>query len=60
MKTQSEAFAVKFALLVGGLLFLGGCDPTIQTTVENGIINAANATLTSFFQALIQVAATSA
>lgn len=38
----------------GGLWLLGSCDPTIQTTVENGLINASTALLTSTIRGLIQ------
>lgn len=43
------------AVASGTTLILGGCDPTIQTTVENGIINASTSFLTAFLQAVTQV-----
>ncbi len=45
------------AMLSGGLFILGGCDPTLQATVENGIITTSNSLLASLFQAVLQVAA---
>ncbi|MBI5864705.1 MAG: hypothetical protein HZB38_09390 [Planctomycetes bacterium] len=39
----------------GSLLLLDGCDPTIQSTVENGIINVSTALLASLAQAITQV-----
>lgn len=39
----------------GTTLILGGCDPTIQATVEDGIIASATSFTTSFMAALIQV-----
>lgn len=43
-------------MLLGTSLFLGGCDPTLQNTVENGIINASTSLLGAFLQALTRVA----
>lgn len=49
---------IRFAMaLSGGLFFLSGCDPTIRSTVENGIITVSNSFITSLFQAGLQVAA---
>ncbi len=39
---------------LGGLFLLGGCDPTIQQTVENGIISLSTGLLGSVFTALLQ------
>ncbi|MCH7870945.1 MAG: hypothetical protein IID33_04525 [Planctomycetes bacterium] len=44
------------AMLSGGLFFLSGCDPTISSTIENGIITLSNSFLASLFQAGLQVA----
>jgi len=44
------------AMLLGTSLFLNSCDPTLQNTVENGIINASTSLLGAFLQALTQVA----
>lgn len=44
--------------VLSGSFILGGCDPTIQSTVEDGIISVSTALLGSFFQALLQVALT--
>lgn len=43
------------ALPAGGLFLLGGCDPTLQQTVENGIITVSNSLLASLLQAVLQV-----
>jgi hypothetical protein len=43
-------------VLGGGAFILGGCDPTIQATVENGIITTTNSLLASLLQAALQVA----
>ncbi len=43
------------AASLGTTLLLGDCDPTIQGTVEDGIINVSTTLLTSTFQALIQI-----
>ena len=48
-------------LLAGVLLLglavpqLGGCSPTLQNTVQNGVINLSTALLSSFLQAVIQL-----
>lgn len=49
--------------LVAGVLLvglaaaqLGGCNPTLQNTVQNGVINLSTALLGSFLQAAIQLA----
>ncbi len=39
---------------LGGLFLLGGCDPTIQQTVENGIISLSTGLLGSVFAAFLQ------
>ena len=45
------------ALMAGSLLpQLGGCNPTLRTTVEDGVINLSTALLGSFLQAVIQLA----
>jgi hypothetical protein len=43
------------AMALGGAFILGDCDPTIQATVENGIINTSTAALSSFYRALINL-----
>ena len=44
------------ALAAAGTTFiLGDCDPTIQTTVENGIISLSQSFITVFFRALTAV-----
>ena len=49
---------IRFTMaLSGGLFLLNGCDPTIRSTVENGIITVTNSFITSLFQAGLQVAA---
>ncbi|MFO0839784.1 MAG: hypothetical protein U1D55_14835 [Phycisphaerae bacterium] len=44
-----------FVPLLGTTLILGDCDPTLQTTVENGIISAANSLFAAILQALVQL-----
>ena len=55
MTAKRTALRLMIALTMGTSLILGGCDPTIQATVENGIINTTTSFLTSFFQAVLQV-----
>jgi hypothetical protein len=43
-------------LTLSGTFFLGGCDPELRATVENGIINLSTSLLTAFLQAFIQLA----
>lgn len=43
-------------LALSGTLLLTGCDDTLRTTVENGIITSSTSFLSSLFQALLQVA----
>jgi hypothetical protein len=42
------------------LLQFGGCNPTLQSTVESGIIDTSTSLITSFFRALINVASENA
>lgn len=44
------------AAVSGLLLFLGGCDPTIRATVENGVITLSQSAFTAFLRALSQIA----
>jgi hypothetical protein len=45
------------AAAIGGLMLcLAGCDPTLQATIENGIISLSTSLLGSFFRALIDLA----
>lgn len=44
-------------LAAGSALFLGGCDPQLRATIENGIISTSTSLLASVMQALIQLAA---
>ena len=54
--TWQQRFS-RWMVLVGGSTFiLGDCDPTIQTTVEDGIINTTSAFIGAFFQAALEVA----
>lgn len=47
----------RVALLTGGAtFFLGGCDPQIRATVEDGIISVSTSLLSSLLQAFIQLA----
>ncbi len=42
-------------LAAGSAFFLGGCDPTLRATVENGIISSSTAFLGSLLQAILQL-----
>ena len=44
------------ASLLGASFFLGGCDPTLRATTEQGIINLSTTALSSVFAALIELA----
>lgn len=39
----------------GSMLVLGDCDPTIQSTVESGLINVSTTALNSIMTAILQV-----
>jgi hypothetical protein len=43
-------------MTLGSTFLLGDCDPTIQSTVENGIINVSTALLGASLQAALQLA----
>jgi hypothetical protein len=45
------------AMLLGGSLAFGGCDPTIQATLEDGVINVSTSFLAAVLQAVANVAA---
>lgn len=40
---------------LAGTAILGGCDPTLRGTTENGLINLSTSFFASFLQAVIQV-----
>ena len=44
-------------LTAGATFFLGGCDPQLRATIENGIISASTSFFASLLQALIELAA---
>lgn len=44
-------------LVSGSGLFLSGCDPTLRTTVEDGIINTSASLLGTLIRAAIELAA---
>lgn len=51
-----RARVTRWIVLLGSSSFiLGGCDPGIRSTVENGIISVSNAGLLALFQAGIQL-----
>ncbi len=53
--------AARWLLPMSGSVFLlDGCDPTIQQTVENGIIDTSTALLGSVLSAVVQVITESA
>jgi len=42
----------------GGIAFVfGGCDPTMKTAIENGVITASSSLLAAFLQAITQLMA---
>lgn len=41
----------------GTTFLLSGCDPTIQATVEDGIITASNSLLAAFLRAIVELGA---
>jgi hypothetical protein len=45
-----------FLTLAGGMFFLNGCDPTLQSTIEDGIITTSSSFIGSLFRALIELA----
>ncbi|MEW6198362.1 MAG: hypothetical protein AB1601_06830 [Planctomycetota bacterium] len=46
----------RWVVAAGGVtLFLGGCDPTLRTTVENGIINVSTSVFGAILRALIEL-----
>jgi len=45
----------RLVLVAGTTLFLGGCDPTLRATVENGIINVSTSLFGAFLRALIEL-----
>lgn len=60
MRFKVWSMTIKARLLLaatGGVYILSGCDPSIQTTVENGIISISTSLLASFFQAAIELGA---
>lgn len=44
------------AALAAGLAFLSGCDPTLQATIEDGIITASSSFVGALIRALIELA----
>jgi len=46
--------------LCGGAFFLSGCDPTLRTAVEDGIINSSTNFLTALLGAAVSVVQTNA
>jgi len=58
MKQKTYTWAA--VALSGTLLFLTGCDPTLQATVENGVITSSTTFLTAVLAAITQVYTTPA
>ncbi len=57
MQTLYKRFYARLAIMTAGtVMILDGCDPSIETAVEDGIINISTAGLTSFLTALVTVA----
>jgi hypothetical protein len=46
----------RWIVLTGVLVALTGCDPTVRTTVENGVISTSTAAFGSFLSALFSLA----
>ena len=42
-------------LALGSTMILGGCSPTIQSTVENGVITISQSLLTASLSAIIEL-----
>lgn len=54
--TGWKSYRKRLAVLaMGSTLFLGDCDPTVRSTVEDGIISSSTSLFGSFLQAYIQV-----
>jgi len=54
--TRANGWVIKLATLTAGTtLFLNGCDPSVKSTFENGVISVANSFLTALFQSFIQL-----
>lgn len=45
----------RLAPILAGVFLLGGCNPTIQATVESGIISSSQAVLNAFFGAIVNI-----
>lgn len=57
-KTNLRMLWWRISLLAAGSTFLlGGCDPQLRATVENGIITSSTSLLASVLQAIVQLAA---
>ncbi len=57
MKTRMMCYKAMAWLACGGVaLQFSGCNTSVRTAAENGIISASNSFLASFLQALLQVA----
>lgn len=55
MRKRSRSWKVGLIVLTSGTLpILGDCDPTIQSTVETGLINVSTALLTTLINGFIQ------
>lgn len=48
----------RFAVLASGsLFFMGSCDPTVRTTVENGLITTSTSLFGAILRAMLELAA---
>lgn len=54
--TRRRVVRTLLAASLGGAFLFTGCNDTLRTTSENGIITTSQSLLTAFFQALIAVA----
>lgn len=56
MRASRKLWLRLAALSAGGMFLFSSCDPTIQSTLETGIINVANSFLAALLNAIIQLA----
>jgi hypothetical protein len=43
------------AMLAGSLFFTSACDPTVQTTVENGAVSASQSLFGAYLRAILEL-----
>ena len=57
MKQGKIRHGVLAAVVAGSLLLTTGCDPTTQTTLENGVISASQSLFGAFLRAVLEIGA---